>query len=162
MKLARALSFALKESTDFNLIRLIAETIGLMANSSQIPAYVDYIESELNWALEGLRADSPHRRLAASSILRQLAENAPTIFFVRIREFFYLIWDTLRDSYEEIRASAANALSACLVVLRERTYYLQWYCTVYEQITLGLSDSNPDSIHGSLLVLREMLKYSVK
>ena len=160
MKFASALSVALKENTKFELIHLVAETIGQMAKLSPVPAYIDYIENELNWALEGLRADTPHRRLAACAILQQLAENAPTVFFVRIREFFYLIWETLRDPNENIRIAAANALSACLQVLRQRTYHLQWYCAIYEQIGLGLADGHADCIHGSLLVLREMLKHS--
>jgi FKBP12-rapamycin complex-associated protein len=72
MKFASTLSFALKENSEFYLIQLVAETIGQMAKLSPVPAYIDYIENELNWALEGLRADTQHRRLAACAILQQL------------------------------------------------------------------------------------------
>jgi hypothetical protein len=33
---------------------------------------------------------------------------------------------------------AANALSACLSVLRQRTYHLEWYCHIYDHIHEGL------------------------
>ena len=116
---------ALKKNTDFHLIESIAEAFGHMARNSPV-SHVDFVECELNRALEWLRGEQPHRRLAACAVLQQLAENAPTIFFARTKEFFDLVWGPLWDSREKIRLCAAKALSACLAVLRQRTYHLQW------------------------------------
>jgi FKBP12-rapamycin complex-associated protein len=161
MTFANTLSNALKANTDYALIELIAVALGDMARNSPV-AQVDYVESELNQALYWLRdtQSHSHRRFAACAVLQQLAENAPTVFFVRTKEFFDLIWKPLRDPKEQIRMSAAAALSACLAVLRQRTYHLQWYCNIYEQIHEGFRKNIAESVHGSLLVVEQMLKHT--
>lgn len=158
---ANTLSNALKTNTDYALIELVAVALGDMARNSPV-AQVDYVESELNQALDWLRdaQSHSHRRFAACAVLQQLAENAPTVFFVRTKEFFDLIWKPLRDPKEQIRLAAGAALSACLAVLRQRTYHLQWYCNIYEQIHEGFRKSVAESVHGSLLVVEEMLKHT--
>jgi len=158
---ANTLSSALKANTDYALIELVAVALGDMARNSPV-AQVDYVESELNQALDWLRdvQSHGHRRFAACAVLQQLAENAPTVFFVRTKEFFDLIWKPLRDPKEQIRMAAGAALSACLAVLRQRTYHLQWYCNIYEQIHEGFRKSVAESVHGSLLVVEEMLKHT--
>lgn len=167
IKFANTLSAALKNNTDFVLILMIAGALGHMAKYNSV-AHLDYIENELNRALEWLKMDTikdnnkdhPHRRLAACAILQQLADNAPTIFFVKISEFFDIIWGPLRDPKDAIRLAAAKALSSCLAVLKQRTYHLQWYFNIYEQIHEGFRKATPESIHGSLLVTSEVLLHT--
>lgn len=91
---------------------------------------------------------------------RRAAENAPTLFFVRCKEFFGLIWSPLRDSREGVRLSAARALSACLRDLDKRTYQLQWYCSLYEEVMEGLGGGAVPAVHGSLLVTAELLRFT--
>lgn len=162
-KFANTLSTALKSNTDFGLIVLIAGALGHMARCSSV-AHLDYVELELNRALEWLRGEAskelPHRRLAACAVLQQLADNAPTVFFVKISEFFDIIWGPLRDVKDAIRLAAAKALSSCLAVLKQRTYHLQWYFNIYEQIHEGFRRGTPESIHGSLLVTSEVLLHT--
>jgi hypothetical protein len=57
-------------------------------------------------------------------VLQQLAENAPTLLFARIKDFFDLIWGPLWDAKDKIRFAASRALSSCLAVLVHRTYHL--------------------------------------
>ena len=166
LKFANTLSVALKANTDFGLIILVAEALGHMARYSPV-SHVEFVENELSRGLEWLRpkgdssvVQQPHRRIAACSILEQLADNAPTIFFVRTSEFFELIWGPLRDPKEPIRLAAAKALSACLAVLKQRTYHLQWYFNIYEQVHEGFKKGSPESIHGSLLVTSEVLRHT--
>jgi len=128
-----------------------------MARYSPV-SHVDYVEAELIRSLNWLRESHPHRRFAGCAVLRQLAENAPTVFFVRVKEFFDLIWDPLWDSKDTIRYAASKALSACLAVLSQRTYHLQWYCNLYTRIHDGLKKGTAESVHGSLLVVSESLK----
>jgi serine/threonine-protein kinase mTOR len=132
---SHVLSLALKNNTDFQLLELIANTLGHMAKHAPV-SQVESVEAELIRSLEWLRGNIPHRRLAACAVLHQLAENAPTIFFVRCKEFFELIWGPLRDPKEAIRLCAARALSSSLSALEQRTYHLQWYCSVYDQVIL--------------------------
>jgi FKBP12-rapamycin complex-associated protein len=136
-KFAATLANVLKSNTDFELIELVVDTFGHMIRKSPV-SQVDFANSEFHRALEWLRGEQPHRRFAACAILTQLAENAPTVFFSRTKEFFDLIWGPLWDTKERIRLSAAQALSACLAVLGQRTYHLEWYCRIYSNIHEGL------------------------
>jgi hypothetical protein len=160
-KFAKALNIALNNNTDFSLIELIADTIGHMAVTSPV-SDVDYLEVEMNRALGWLREtkQSTFRKFAACTVLKQLAKTAPTIFFARINDFFDLIWGPLWDTKEKIRLAAGQALSACLSVLRERTYHLQWYCYLYDQFQDGFHRGTEEHVHGSLLVVAEALKYT--
>jgi len=119
IKFANALSFSLRLNNDFRIIERTAESLGHMAKFSPV-SLVDYIEIELERSLEWLWVDKkPHRQVAACYVLQQLAENAPTIFFARISDFFKLIWEPLRDPNEQIRAAAGKSFSACLAVLEQ-------------------------------------------
>ena len=159
-KFADTLSHALKVNTDFGLIQLIANSFGHMARYSPV-SYIDYVEGELNKSLEWINhGNAPHRRFAGCAILEQLAVNAPTIFFVRTKEFFEAIWDPLWDSKEQIRVAAAKAVRACLAVLNQRTYHLQYYYIMYDRVHDGLTKGTQESVHGSLLVVNEMLKHT--
>jgi hypothetical protein len=103
---------------------------------------VDYVEFELNRALEWLRSSLTHERFAACAVLHQLADNAPTTFSSRNREFFELIWGPLRDPKEQLRSVAVKALSACLAVMRQREQRLEGYFTVHDQIMIGLQGTS--------------------
>jgi serine/threonine-protein kinase mTOR len=161
VKFATALSNALSQASDTALIELIADALGHMAKNSPV-SHVDYLEMELNRALDWLKGhkNSFNRRFAACTILAQLAKNARTVFFARIHEFFDLIWSPMWDPREPIRLAASRALSACLAVLRERTYHLQWYCLIYDQLKDGLTNGSEEFVHGSILVLIEVLQYT--
>lgn len=95
MQFANTLSLALSSSTDFLLLELIADALGYMARYAPV-SHQESVENELTRALDWLRGSTPHRRLAACAVLHQLAENAPTIFFARCKEFFDRIWGPLR------------------------------------------------------------------
>ena len=159
IKFADALSLALVNSTDFLLIQMLAEAIGHVAKYSVV-SHVEYVERELDRSLEWLEGNVSHRRLAACAVLQQLAENTPSIFFAKSKEFFSLIWLPLRDTKNEVRFSAAKALSACLAVLKERSFHLQSYCNIYDQICIGLKRKSKEEVHGSLLVTFEMLLHT--
>ena len=158
-KFSQVLSIALSTNTHFEILESIAGVIGYIAKHTPVPL-VDYIEAELARALEWLEGNIPHRRLAACAVLEQLANNTPTLFFVQCKAFFDLIWSPLRDPKERIRLCAAQALSACLCDLDKRTYHLQWYCSLFEQVLLGYTEGTLEAVHGSLLVTEELLKYT--
>jgi FKBP12-rapamycin complex-associated protein len=43
---------------------------------------------------------------------------------------------------------------------RRTVYHLQWYCSIYDQIHVGFGTASVESIHGSILVVREALKHT--
>ncbi len=121
------------------------------------------MQTEINRALEWLKSPIPHRKFAGCVLLKHMANNIPTFFFVKVKEFFDLIWLPLHDKLEEIRISAVMALSNCLQILKQRLYRLEWYTVVYNQMLWGLDPNNHNKtevIHGSLLIVGELLKHT--
>lgn len=158
-KFCEVLSTALGTNSNFELLEMIACAMGYIFRYTPVPL-VDVIESELARALEWLQSAEPPRRLAACAVLQQLAENTPTIFFVQCKEFFDLIWSPVRDPKERVRLCAAQAVSACLHDLDKRTYHLQWYCSIYNEVLVGFQAGSVEAVHGSVLVTEEFLKYT--
>ncbi|GAB2292090.1 hypothetical protein Dimus_026338 [Dionaea muscipula] len=116
------------------------------------------IRNALHW-LHGERVE--HRRLAAVLILKEMAENAPTVFNVHVPAFVDSIWVALRDPALDVRERAVESLRACLRVIekRETRWRVQWYYRMFEATQEGLGRNAPiHSIHGSLLALGELLR----
>ncbi|KAJ7946192.1 Serine/threonine-protein kinase TOR, partial [Quillaja saponaria] len=109
-----------------------------------------------------LRGDRvEYRRFAAVLILKEMAENASTVFNVHVPEFVDAIWVALRDPALPVRERAVEALRACLRVIetRETRWRVQWYYRMFEATQDGLGKNAPvHSIHGSLLAVGELLR----
>ncbi|XP_039157640.1 serine/threonine-protein kinase TOR isoform X3 [Eucalyptus grandis] len=122
----------------------------------------DEMERQLKIALDWLRGPRvEHHLLAAVLILKEMAENASTVFNVHVPEFVDAIWVALRDPDEKIREQAVEALRACLCVIekREMRWRVQWYYRMFEATRDGLGRNAPvHSIHGSLLAVGELLR----
>ncbi|GAB2218008.1 hypothetical protein Droror1_Dr00001223 [Drosera rotundifolia] len=122
----------------------------------------DEVEQQITNALEWLRGDRvEHHQLAAVLILKEMAENAPTVFNVHVPAFVESIWFALRDPALDVRERAAEALRACLCVIerRETRWRVQWYYHMFEATQEGLGRNAPiHSIHGSLLAVGELLR----
>lgn len=116
------------------------------------------VKHALDW-LQGERVES--RRFAAVLILKEMAENAPTMFNVHVPEFVDAVWVALRDSKLQVRERAVEALRACLSVIetRETRWRVQWYYRMFEATQEGLGrNASVESIHGSLLAVGELLR----
>ncbi|GAU24847.1 hypothetical protein TSUD_115700 [Trifolium subterraneum] len=116
------------------------------------------VKIALDW-LEGPRVE--YRRFAAVLILKEMAENASTVFNVHVPEFVDAIWVPLRDPALPVRERAVEALRACLNVIekRETRWRVQWYYRMFEATQDGLGKNAPvHSIHGSLLAVGELLR----
>lgn len=107
----------------YQFLDAVARALGRMARGA---ADVDYVECEAARALEWLRTNRTVRRLAAVLVLRELARNAPSVFFSKTsggdgsNEFLDHIFPVLRDPHPIVRVCAADALSECLKVLIQR------------------------------------------
>ena len=129
------------------------------------------------------------RGYASVLVLREIACCMPTFFFQNVSTFYDVIFNAVWDSRIDLRESAVHALRAGLVVTVQRESAKQakhlhqsWYKTCYTAVTGGLpkpdaisndpqytnrspasrflSNQREDRIHGSLLVLSELLRCS--
>ncbi|KAI6701523.1 hypothetical protein NL676_015847 [Syzygium grande] len=146
---------------DKRILVLASSVLGHLARAGGA-MIADEMERQLKIALEWLRGDRvEHRLLAAVLILKEMAENASTVFNVHVPEFVDAIWVALRDPDERIREQAVEALRACLRVIekRETRWRVQWYYRMFEATQDGLGRNAPvHSIHGSLLAVGELLR----
>ncbi|KMQ92782.1 serine threonine-protein kinase mtor [Lasius niger] len=148
---------------------------GILAIVCLIGADVaEYVEFEVKRAFEWLGADRHEgRRHAAVLVLRELAVSVPTYFFQQVTPFFDLIFNAIHDPKPAIREGAVEALRAALVVTAQREtakqmHKSQWYKQCYDEVVDGFEEihtkergiNRDDRIHGSLLVLNELLRCS--
>lgn len=118
------------------------------------------MESEIQSALEWLQSERQEsRRFAAVLIIRELAKGSPTLLYGFVSQIFDLVWVALRDPKVLIRETAAEAVSECFEIIAARDVVAkqQWFARIYEESLQDLRSSNVDWIHGSLLILRELL-----
>ncbi len=120
----------------------------------------ELVEAEVKSALEWLQSDrQENRRFAAVLVIHELAENAPTLIYSFVPQIFDVIWVALRDPKVLIRESAAEAVSACFEILAARDSQVRqdWLSRIYEEARRGFKIGSLESIHGSLLTIKELL-----
>ncbi|KAM2605661.1 hypothetical protein TB2_034429 [Malus domestica] len=151
--------FEVKHDTD--ILVLASRVLGHLARAGGAMT-ADEVERQIKIALDWLRGDRvEYRRFAAVLILKEMAENASTVFNVHVPEFVDAIWVALRDPVLPIRERAVEALRACLGVIekRETRWRVQWYYRMFEATQDGLGrNASVHSIHGSLLAVGELLR----
>lgn len=146
---------------DYEVLVLASSVFGHLARAGGTTT-ADEVERQVKTALGWLHGERvEHRRFAACLILKEMAENASTVFNVHVPEFVHAIWVALRDPKLFIRERAVEALRACLRVIetRETRWRVQWYYVMFEATQEGLGkNASVPSIHGSLLSLGELLR----
>ncbi|CAM8904260.1 unnamed protein product [Rhodiola kirilowii] len=160
-KISHYMQVVFEKKRDHDVLVLASRVLGHLAKSAGALA-AEEVEYQVRKALDWLRGDRiESRRFAAVLILKEMAENASTVFNVHVSEFVDAIWVALRDPTLEVREKAVEALRACLRVIekRETRWRVQWYYRMFEATQDGLSKSAPvHSIHGSLLAVGELLR----
>ncbi|CAG8502333.1 8312_t:CDS:10 [Funneliformis caledonium] len=149
-------------SGDQQIMILASKALGKLAAPSGAVTAI-FVAREVNTALEYLSGDRHEsRRYAAALVLRELAQNAPTLIYTYVSVILENIWVGLRDQKQIIRDASAETLSACLKIVyeRESTARTQWYTKIYEEASKNLKSSNADQIHGALLAYRELLHHA--
>ncbi|KAG9508887.1 Serine/threonine-protein kinase mTOR, partial [Fragariocoptes setiger] len=164
-------------TTDPKLMELEALAIGKIASASG-SLTASYVEYEVSRAIEWLRTDQGAKKHGAVLKLRELANAAPSFFTQHIQQFFDSIFLAICDSELTVRESGVDALRSALYVLVSRetkeTQNPKWYRHCYEEAMKNLSESSSnqghsgsgkrarheDKMHGSLLVLCELFRYS--
>eukprot|EP01135_Chromosphaera_perkinsii_P003113 Nk52_evm2s236 gene=Nk52_evmTU2s236 len=121
----------------------------------------DFVEFEVKRSLEWLQGErNESRRHASVLVLRELAANAPTLFYGHVPQFFESIFSAVRDPKLIIREGSVRALRAVLYLTsqRESRTRAQWYAKLYEEALKGMKSSKDDAIHGSLLAVGELVR----
>ncbi|KAJ4809422.1 Serine/threonine-protein kinase [Rhynchospora pubera] len=161
-KFSSFLRFLFETKREPNLLVLASSVLGHLARAGGAMT-ADQVERQIKNALDWLKAPErvEYRRFAAVLILKEMAENASTVFNVHVPEFVDAIWVPLRDPELHVRERAVEALRACLHVIekRETRWRVQWYYRMCEAAQLGLGkNASVPSIHGSLLAVGELLR----
>ncbi|KAH7836314.1 hypothetical protein Vadar_034584 [Vaccinium darrowii] len=146
---------------DPKILVLASKVLGHLARAGGAMT-ADEVEWQVKNALDWLKGERiEYRRFAAVLILKEMAENASTVFNVHVPDFVDAIWVALRDPTLAVRERAVEALRACLRVIekRETRWRVQWYYRMFEATQEGLGRNAPvHSIHGSLLAVGELLR----
>ncbi|CAM9236848.1 unnamed protein product, partial [Lampetra fluviatilis] len=163
---------SLLPSSDPTLTEMVSRAMGRLSTAGGTFT-AEYVEFEVKRALEWLTGDrSEGRRHAAVLVLRELAVNAPTFFFQQVQPFFDVIFNGVWDPKQAIREGAVSALRACLLLTAKReTKEMQrplWYRHSFEEAERGFEEpvtkekgvNRDDRIHGSLLILNELIRIS--
>jgi hypothetical protein len=126
----------------------------------------DFVEFEVKRALEGLNAEkrSEHHRLAAVLVCKQLALNAPTLFFMHVPAYIKAVWAGIHDAKQLIREATIESLRACLGIIAQRDMAVRskWFSIIFDEAERGQRALAVPVVHGSLLVVGELLQVPQK
>ncbi|KAJ5076740.1 serine/threonine-protein kinase mtor [Anaeramoeba ignava] len=135
-----------RQNNDLNLIEKTTQVLAKLIKSGGA------LSSDRNEA----------RRYTAILLFTKFSEIVSTLVFVHIRHFLDLIWVALRDPSETIRTLAVNSLHPCFEVLKLRNMagLSEIYNSLYQEALKSFRQNIIEYVHGSLLVIRELLTCS--
>ncbi|KAF9162608.1 phosphatidylinositol kinase- protein kinase tor1 [Actinomortierella ambigua] len=142
---------------DVQTMTMAAQALGKLAQQG-----TQYIEYELSRAIEWLTDKQEARRHASVLVLAALVRYADVYVYPHVGAILDHIWVAFRDPKQLVREAAADALSAVLIIIanRESQQKTGWYARIHEEAQRGLRIASTESIHGSLLVFRELLLHA--
>ncbi|KAL4787723.1 armadillo-type protein [Aspergillus varians] len=147
------------QSNDNVVLVYAARSLGRLAKPGGALT-AELVESEIQSALEWLQSERQgSRRFAAVLVIRELAKGSPTLLYGFVPQVFELVWLALRDPNVLIREIAAEVVGECfkIIVARDAQVREYWFARIHEQAMLDLKSHNVDWIHGSLLILKELI-----
>jgi serine/threonine-protein kinase mTOR len=148
---------------DSSVLLLASKTLGRLVKKDSTLT-VEFVEFEVKRALEWLEGDryDSSRRHAAVLVLKEMAINSPTLFYLHVSVFLDLIWVALRDKHPTIRECGAEALSATLRLVEDRDHRsrLQWYGQLWQEVQAGFRAGTLEGIHASLLTIGELIEHA--
>lgn len=148
---------------DVNLMMEASKTLGQIAMIGGAAFGERFMDFEVPAAIELIQPDKAEQmRYAGVLILKELARNSPTYFYAHISLVLDNILVPIRDQRAIVRESAAELLAACLEIVaqRERQTRSPYLFKILQDAQMGLKQSQPEVIHGSLLTYRELLLHA--
>jgi len=145
-------------SPDVSVVIAASKALGHLARKSNTPEFVEF---EMKRAFEWIQNGERHV-FSAVLMLKELALNIPTrtSFLGLMDSLIDLIWIPLRDIKTNVRETAAEALRAALQLADPRSHVdrsLPWCAKLFDEAQKGLQRSTVEFIHGSMLVIGELL-----
>ncbi|KIK95251.1 hypothetical protein PAXRUDRAFT_33077 [Paxillus rubicundulus Ve08.2h10] len=143
---------------DVNIMLAASKTLGQIAAIGGADFGEGFMDLEVPAAVELLQGqESP--RYAGVLILKELARNSAIYFHSHISLVFDKILIPLREPRVMVREGAAELLAACLDIVanRERQTRTTYLMKILQDAQFGLKMAQPEVIHGSLLMYRELL-----
>lgn len=170
--------YPLTLSNDLTIMKRATKTLGKLA----IPGGTltgDFVEYEAKKAIEWLQNENKqhdHRRHTAILMLNSLADNSPNLLHNFVNQVLEQLWTQLTDTKLVLRTDAAVTLQKCMEIIYHRDVNARkfWIKSFIDLASKVLNDNDDhtgeehvhtttpqsfESIHGSLLVYRELLKY---
>eukprot|EP00667_Euglena_gracilis_P000062 EG_transcript_62 len=148
-------------NSDQGSVPAVAAVLGRLVKYGGILT-ADVVDREAKKALDWLESPDTKeaKKYAAVVVLRELASNAPTIFYNLLDSFTSLIWSAVRDPSQQIREAAAESVRAVLEIMAERDsrHNTIWYDHFYHKSLDGLEQKAHECVHGSLLVIAELFR----
>ncbi|KAI6023936.1 hypothetical protein PISMIDRAFT_679672 [Pisolithus microcarpus 441] len=143
---------------DMNIMLAASKTLGHIAAIGGADFGEGFMDAEVPAAVDMLQGQELPR-YAGVLILKELARNSSAYFHSHISLVFDKILIPLRDPRVFVREGAAELLAACLDIVtnRERQTRPMYLMKILQDAQLGLKMSQPEVIHGSLLMYRELL-----
>ncbi|ERT00909.1 Atypical/PIKK/FRAP protein kinase [Sporothrix schenckii ATCC 58251] len=151
----------LMSGKDINCMQPAAIVIGKLCRPGGGSLVSSLVDTDVQLALEFLQdGSSEERRYSAALLLREIARNAPTLMYGKVTDILDWIWVGLRDQRHLIRVTSAEAVSACFKIISERDLEMknQIMDKMYNEAGHGFKLNTVESIHGSMLVLKELLE----
>ncbi|PAA73865.1 hypothetical protein BOX15_Mlig009522g5 [Macrostomum lignano] len=163
-------------SLDVSLAETLAIAFSLVASRAP-PGFLsqDLVSKHIDRCAENVYHQEVGRRLFSVHLMREFAKKCPTVVYQSIETVFGILFSGLRDSKQAVREAAASGFRACLRITADRevtrkgarsrelpSYYQKMFSTIIEahedsEATKKNRLSKEDFVHGSLLLLNELL-----
>lgn len=159
VNLANYLRLCFKQINDAPVLYAASRALGKLVRTYGGTLTLETVEAMTVAALDwlGTRGQVEPRRLAGVLVLKELSQNTRAVIFTHVTSLFDKIWAALRDKDAKIRQPAVETLTSALVLISERDSRYRYYKKLYEEATKGLEGVSVEHLHGSLLVLGELL-----
>lgn len=146
---------AVLDSNEVLLLNLASLCLGKLVRTEGTLAS-ECAHNEAQRALKWL--ETAERRSVAVNILKELAHNAPTSFYIHTNDFLQKMWLPLKDRSQALRESTAECLAVTLALIDERadTEKLR---AVYAEALQNIREPRltNEALHGALLVINALL-----
>lgn len=156
-------------SNDLNIMKQAAKILGKLCypGGTISSEFVDFeIKNCLEWlttSQESTQVNSKqeYKKNAAILLINSIAFNSPYLLYPYVTSILDSIWRALRDNNYNIRLEASITMGKCLHILdtRDQKMTKAWCLSLFKGCNYGFQLNTDETIHGSLLGYKELLKY---
>ncbi|CAI8497702.1 unnamed protein product [Hanseniaspora opuntiae] len=156
-------------SNDLNIMKQAAKVIGKLCNPGGTISseFVDFeIKNCLEWLTTSqettqVNSKQEYKKNAAILLINSIAFHSPYLLYPYVTSILDNIWRALRDNNYNIRLEASITLGKCLHILdtRDQKMTKSWCLKLFKGCNYGFQLNTDETIHGSLLGYKELLKY---